>query len=165
MLRALRAQVQEQFAGMTLARRPALRRSDAPDALLATDLPQVADEAALMAFCREMACLGWRCVPNNGWLLLDAPVPAPDALPPAVPDGACGCCISLLLRHPDHADASEDIRRVVKAADAGSLPFERLCKQLHGEFAIRLRQGKPLPGALLPYLCQAWHDIYEEGKL
>lgn len=165
MLRALRTQVQEQFAGMTLARRPALRRSDAPDALLATDLPQVADEAALAAFCREMACLGWRCIPRNGWLLLDAPVPAPNASVPAVTDGACGCCISLLLRHPDHADAADDIRRVVKAADAGRIPFERLCKQLHGELAIRLRQGKPLPDALLPYLCQVWHDIYEEGKL
>lgn len=164
MLRALRAQVQAQFAGMTLARRPALRRSDAPDALLATDLPQLADADTLDAFCCEMARRGWRCMPCDGWLLLDAPVPAPDAYVPAVLSGACGCCISLLLRHPDQGNATEIIRRVVKAADAGRIPFERLCGQLHAEFAARLRCGLPLPGALLPYLCHAQRAFCKEEK-
>lgn len=164
MLRALRAQVQANFEGMTLLRRPALRRADAPDALLATNLPQVTDAAGADAFCREMRRLGWQCSLRAGWLLLDAPVPAPAAPVPAALEGECGCCISLLLRHPDQGDAAEDIRRVVKAADAGRKPFERLCGQLHAAFAEDLRRGRPLPGILLPYLCQAWHDLYEEDK-
>ena len=45
---------------------------------------------------------------------------------------------------------------VVKAADAGRQPFEKLCAALHGEFAVRLRRHEPLPGALLPYLCHAY---------
>lgn len=158
MLKALRAQVQEKLSLVPCSRQPALRRSDAPDALLATDLPLVADASAVEAFCRAMQHLGWHCTPQGGWLLLDAPVPPPDA--PIPPDlrGECGCCISLLLRHPDGADATAHIRRVVKAADAGRMPLERLCGQLHGEFAVRLRQHEPLPGALLPYLCKA--DTY-----
>lgn len=164
MLKRLREQVQAQLNCVEVRRRPALRRSDAPDALLATDLPQVAEPSAVDAFCRKMQRMGWRCMPCNGWLLLDVPVPVPDAPVPQVQRGECGCCISLLQRHPDPADASESIRRVVKAADAGRMPFERLCRQLHAEFAARLRQHVALPGALLPYLCQAQHVIEKEEE-
>lgn len=155
MLRALRTQVQEHLSAVACTRRPALRRSDALDALLATDLPLVADASAAEAFVRAMQGIGWRCVSCNGWLLLDAPVPPPDVPVPPVLRGECGCCISLLMRHPDGADITAYVRRVVKAADAGRIPFERLCGQLHAEFAVRLRQHEPLPGALLPYLCKA----------
>lgn len=156
MLRALRTQVQAHLSAVPCTRRPALRRSDDPDALLATDLPLVADASAAEAFIRAMQDIGWRCIPRNGWLLLDAPVPPPDAPVPTVLRGECGCCISLLMRHPDGADSTAYVRRVVKAADAGRIPFERLCGQLHAEFAVRLRQHAPLPGALLPYLCKAY---------
>lgn len=158
MLRALRAQVQGQMTLVPCVRRPALRRSDAPDALLATDLPLVADAASVESFIGAMQRLGWLCVTRNGWLLLDAPVPPPDAPVPTDLRDECGCCISLLLRHPDEADATAYVRRVVKAADAGRMPLERLCGQLHAEFAVRLRQHEPLPGALLPYLCKADTD-------
>ena len=155
MLRTLRTQVQSVLYAVPAKRKPALRRSDAPDALLATDLPLVAEEAAVSAFTADMAGLGWQVSARNGWLLLDAPVPVPAYTVPEILAGECGCCISLLLRHPECGSAEELIRAVVKAADAGRAPFERLCGQLHGEFARRLRRHEPLPGGLLPYLCHA----------
>lgn len=161
MLNELRSQVQRVLYAVPAQRKPALRRSDAPDALLATDLPLVADAAAVEAFRAELARLGWHTAEGKGWLLLDAPIPVPDAAVPAAPMGECGCCISLLVRHPDPAPAEAFIRAVVKAADAGRMPFERLCGQLHGEFAARLRKHEPLPGALLPYLCQGYLNIYK----
>lgn len=160
MLKPLRQQVQQAFLCVPAARRPALRRSDAADALLATDLPLIAEPEAVRDFCTALSGMGWQSSLRNGWLILDAPVPAPDAAPPRVLRGACGCCISLLQRHPDDADSRPFIRRVVKAADAGPLPFERLCRQLHAEFAAMLRLHQPLPGGLLPYICQAAIDLY-----
>lgn len=142
-------------------RKPALRRSDLADALFATDLPLVAESAEVAAFCAQLEAQGWRCGMHNGWLTLDADIPAPDAAIPDLLAGECGCCISLLLRHPENAPAEEYIRAVVKAADAGRQPFDRLCIQLHAEFAVRLRICEALPGALLPYLCQAYQTFYK----
>ena len=156
MLSDMRAQVQRVLYAVPAKRKPALRRSDAPDALLATDLPLAADASAVEAFRAELACMGWYTTEKNGWLMLDAPVPAPEYQVPAALIGECGCCISLLLRHPDDAPSKDLIRAVVKAADAGKIPFERLCGQLHEAFAERLRRNEPLPGALLPYLCHAY---------
>ncbi len=157
MLTALRAQVNAALAVVPARRRPTLRRCDAPDALLATDLPFIADEPAVAAFAADMQGKGWRVTSQNGWILLDAPIPAPEAPIPANFAGEAGCCISLLLRHPGSAEAAELIRAVAKAAEAGPLPFERLCTQIHADFAARLRKKAPLPGALLPYLCAAYH--------
>ncbi len=160
MLCNIRARVQEALYAVPAKRRPALRRSDAPDALLATDLPLIADAQAVEAFRAELAGMGFSTWERQGWLLLDVPVPVPDAPLPASLVGECGCCISLLVRHPDGAPAEDFIRAVVKAADAGCIPFERLCGQLHAELAARLRRHEPLPGALLPYLCQACTTLY-----
>ncbi len=156
MLTALRLQLQSVLYMLPVKRKPALRRSDAEDALFATDLPLAADSATVEAFRTEMTARGWKVSERNGWLTLDASVPAPEVTIPADLTGECGCCISLLLRHPDDAPADDLIRAAVKAADAGNQPFERLCTQLHGEFAARLRNHQPLPGALLPYLCRAY---------
>ena len=155
MLTVLRTQVQSALYAVPTRRKPALRRSDAPDALFATDLPLVAGAAAVEAFRTDMAARDWHSELRNGWLILDAPVPVPEyTLPNALAGEGC-CCISLLLRHPDSAPAGDYIRAVCKAAEAGRQPFERLCAQLHGEFAARLRRHEPLPGAMLPYLCRA----------
>ncbi|MGN0793076.1 MAG: hypothetical protein ACI4MG_01235 [Aristaeellaceae bacterium] len=161
MLKALRLQVNTALQSVPARRKPALRRSDAPDALLATDLPLAADANAVAAFIRALTGAGWRVWQgDNGWLLLDVPVPAPEHAPDADADGECGCCLTLLTRHPDTADATELIRLAVKAADAGRKPFERLCAWLHGELAVRLRRKEPLPGALRPYLARAYDDLY-----
>lgn len=161
MLTALRTQVQRVLYAVPAKRKPALRRSDAAEALFATDLPLIAEEAAVAVFTADMTGLGWTVSMRNGWLTLDAPVPAPTYAMPDAPAGECGCCISLLRRHQDDAPAEEFIRALVKAADSGRLPFERLCGQLHGEFAARLRRHEALPGALLPYLCCAYETLYK----
>ena len=155
MLTALRQQVQAVLYAIPAKRKPALRRSDAPDALFATDLPLIAEVSAVAAFTAELKKMGWTVREGKGWLMLDAAVPVPAYTVPAELTGECGCCISLLLRHDEAAAATEAIRAVVKAADAGKQPFDRLCAQLHGELAARLREHQPLPGALLAYLCRA----------
>lgn len=161
MLTGLRQQVQSVLYAAPAIRKPALRRADAADALFATDLPLIAEADSVCAFIADMEQRGWILHERNGWLLLDAAVPVPGYAVPTAPAGECGCCISLLLRHMDDAPAEEHIRAVVKAADAGKQPFERLCGQLHGEFAAQLRQHQPLPGKLLPYLCAAYDKFYE----
>lgn len=161
MLTALRQQVQSVLYAVHAQRKPALRRSDAAEALFATDLPLIAEAEAVQKFLADMKQRGWTVSLRNGWLLLDTAVPTPEYAVPTAPAGECGCCILLLLRHPDDAPAEDNIRAVVKAADAGKRPFERLCEQLHGEFAAQLRQHQPLPGKLLPYLCAAYDKFYE----
>ena len=161
MLTALRAKVQDVLYAMPARRKPALRRSDVADALFATDLPLVAEKEAADAFIKEMKACGWTVRERSGWLTLDAAVPVPACETPKEPAGECGCCISLLQRHPEDAPAEACIRAVVKAADAGKQPFERLCGQLHGEFAQCLRNHQPLPGRLLPYMCWAYNKFYE----
>lgn len=164
MMKSLRAEVNGVLLAAKCRRKPALRRSDAPDALLATDLPLAADADAVEAAVRRLTALGWCVWPaENGWLLLDAPVPSPEAAIPRTLAGECGCCISILLRHPEDGEAAELIRALVKAEEAGVQPFERFCAQLHGELAARLRRHEPLPGALLPYLCRA-HETYDIGR-
>lgn len=160
MLSGLREQVQRVLYAVPAGRKPALRRSDAQDALFATDLPLIAESTAVEAFREEMFRLGWQTQIRGSWILLDAAVPVPDASVPAEAAGECGCCIALLQRHPDAAPSEAFIRMVVKAADAGRQPFERICTQLHAEFAVRLRRHEALPGALLPYLCHAWNRLY-----
>ena len=160
MLTALRSQVQAVLYAVPAKRKPALRRCDAVDALFATDLPLVAESDVVEIFCSALAELGWRTELRNSWLVMDALIPVPEYTIPANLAGACGCCISLLLRHMDDIPAAEEIRAVVKAADAGKQPLDKLCTQLHGEFARRLCQHQPLPGALLPYLCHTYHKFY-----
>lgn len=160
MLTMLRQQVQAMLYAVPAQRKPALRRSDAPDALFATDLPLIAATDAVSGFVASMEALGWTVRERNGWLTLDASVPSPQYDLPKALEGECGCCISLLLRHQDAAPADEMIRAVVKAAEAGNLPFERLCGTLHQDFAARLRRKEALPGALLPYLCCAYQKLY-----
>lgn len=161
MMKELRAQVQRELYAVPAQRKPALRRSDLHNALLATDLPLIAPDEAVQDFAARMAAIGWRCWLHNGWLALDAPIPAPDADVPQVLTGEAGCCISLLLRHQDNGPAQDWIRAVVKAADAGKMPFERLCGELHSALAAMLRVHQPLPGELLPWLCKACHMLYK----
>ncbi len=159
-LTPLRQQVQSVLYALPAKRKPALRRSDLPDALFATDLPLVAEADAVAAFRADLARLGWHTAERSGWLTLDAPVPAPEADVPASLQGECGCCISLLLRHEGNAPAQGYIRDLAKAAEAGCQATERLCMRLHGDFALRLRRLQPLPGALLPYLCFVHNKLY-----
>lgn len=160
MMKTLRAEVNGVLMSVSCRRKPALRRSDEPEALLATDLPLAADAGAVGEVIQRLTALGWRIWPaENGWLLLDAPVPPPKTVPPSTMQGECGCCIALLARHPEDGDARGLIRSAVKAEEAGRQYFDRFCARLHGELAARLRRHEPLPGGLLPYLCRAYETL------
>lgn len=157
MLSALRREMQQLLAQTPASRKPALRRSDAPDALLATDLPLLAEEDDLTAFIAVAMAKGWRVsfLPN-GWMALDHDVAAPDVPVPAAAEGEIGCCLSLLTRHPQGRAEAAYIRALVKADDAGKQELEKLCRTWHGDFARRLRLHQMLPG-VLPHLCAAIH--------
>ena len=165
MLTPLRAEVNALLAETPVRRKAALRRSDAPDALLATDLPYAAAPADAADFIERAEAAGWAVNrAENGWLLLDKPVPVPVASVPERAEGACGCCLSLLLRHPDDGSARELIRELVRAEEAGNVAFERFCTALHSHLAALLRLRQPLPGALLPYLAHAYATIADRRK-
>lgn len=161
MLAALRAELRTLLSAVPSARPAVLRRSDRADMLLACDLPLAADEQAAAAFTQALTARGWTVLPQAGWLLLDKPVPVP-AVPDAIPTliGELGCVLSLLRRHPDDVCDEQTVRAVVKAAEQGAPALERLCKQLHADWAEALRLGRPLPGRLLPYLIQAAKEVY-----
>lgn len=152
MLRALREEMQQLLAAAPAGRKPALRRTDAPDALLATDLPLIAEEDDLSAFVAVVMAQGWRVgfLPN-GWMTLDHDVPVPDAEAMQHVPGEMGCCLSLVERHPDGEMDKAYIRALVKAEDAGTMELEKLCRLWHRDFARRLRMKQSLPG-VLPYL-------------
>lgn len=161
MLRALRAQVQTALGSVNVHRKPALRRSDRPDALLATDLPLAADREAVQDFTERMTALGWRVGEEKNWLFLDAEVPVPEDVACSEAAGELGCCLSLLERHEGSDAPKETIRAIVKAAEAGNI--ERLCAQLHRDWAAALRRHEPLPGGLQPYLSRAAQDMQKEA--
>lgn len=160
MLRALRVQVNALLADTPVRRKPALRRSDAPGALLATDLPYAADEKATADFIARAEAAQWSVRrAENGWLLLDRPVPVPDAPEMTDYQGECGCCLWLLRQHPENRDAAEMIRQLVRAQEKGPAEIERFCGALHASLAAMLRRGEALPGGLVPYLAAAYQTI------
>lgn len=164
MLTPLRAEVNALLAQIPVRRKPALRRCDTGDALLATDLPFAAEEDAVLAFCAAAKAAGWQvATAENGWLLLDKAVPAPLLRMPAVLVGECGCCIALLARHPEAGETERLIRCIVTAEEAGTAALDRCCAALHERLAAMLRLHQPLPGALMPYLIHAY-EKYSEGR-
>ena len=162
MLTPLRRKMQALLAAVPVRRKPTLRRSDAPEALLATDLPLAAEEGTVEAFTAAAEEAGWTVMRRGDWLLLDHPVDTPDCPVPDRFTGEAGCCLSLLLRHGGGDAPAEDIRALVKALDAGETALERLCAAWHRDWAARLRRHEPLPGGLIPYLCGAITRVTKE---
>jgi len=157
-LTALRHQVREHLEALPAQRKPALRRTDDPGALLMTDLPRIAGPEEVAAFIAALEKEGWRAWQEPGWLLLDHDVPVPDRPWPDAFPGEWGCCLRLLRAHPGKDAPREYIRALVKAAEQGNDKVERLCKAWHGEFAARMREHQPLPGGLVPYLLAAMKE-------
>lgn len=162
MLTALRQQLQQLLLHTPASRRPALRRSDRPDALFATDLPLLTEEDDLTASIAVAVQSDWRIgfLPN-GWMTLDHDIPAPPLTIPPISQNEAGCCLSLLLQHPGGTVEKEYIRAIAKAADIGPVEVEKLCRIWHGDFSARLRQHQTLPD-VLPYLCAAVCSSKEE---
>ncbi len=158
MLTGLRRAVQAHLTAVPAQRKPALRRTDDPQALLMCDLPCIASGEAVAAFIAALEAEGWRVRQEKGWLLLDHAVPAPEMIWPEEYPGESGCCLWLLRQHPGDAPAEEYIRALVKAAEVGKQRVEWLCAQWHGAFAVRLREQRPLPGGLAPYLASVMKE-------
>ena len=128
-----------------------IRRSDDDRFLLATDLPLVTDEAAFRCLMVDAENAGFRCEIIRNWLFVDCAIEPETEKPPVFsPEGRC--CLSILKRHPDGETDAIWLRRVVKAFEAGEKPLEKCFAQLHMELAARLRQHRPLPTNLIPYL-------------
>lgn len=159
MLTAMRRQVQACLASVPCRRRPALRRTDNPDFLLMTNLPQAASPQDVAAFAQALRHLGWRVEEIPGWLLLDGPIPVPACPAPASYPGEAGCCAWLLQHHPGGDAPLDMLRALVKAAEQGAPQVEKLCRAWHGQLAAMLRRHQPLPGGLLPYLCAAMKEV------
>lgn len=155
MLTALRAEAAALLSACPTRRRPALRRSDDPTFLLATDLPLAAEAAVAEAFTHQMEAQGWRIVPRGGWLLMDHALPMPADPGLATAPGEMGCALWLLRRHPGGEAPADALRALVKAAEAGPGPLERLCREWHAAWAEALRRHITLPGGLAPYLAAA----------
>lgn len=153
MLTPLRQEVQACLSTIRCQRKPALRRTDDPDYLLMTDLPQAAMPESVAAFAAALQLRGWAVQEMPGWLLLDHPLPAPAYTLPTDYPGELGCCMWLLRQHPGSAAPPEMLRALAKAAEQGSAQVERLCTAWHRQFAAQLRRHQPLPGGLFPYLC------------
>ena len=65
------------------------------------------------------------------------------------------CCLSLLERHPygneggscpEDREAERTVRALIKAGEKGQKAYAALCRELHREWAGRLRRKEPIPG-------------------
>ena len=126
----------------------ALRRSLREDFLYATDLPAV-DEAAAGHFTKAAEEAGWIVERCGDWLQLDRrEAGVPEGIPALAAGPEARCCASLLKRHAGRTGEPDRRaeRRLVKASEAGPAAWEKVCEELHGEWAERLRKHEPLPG-------------------
>ena len=91
---------------------------------------------------------GWESMTDGGWMQVRKAVLEP---PEDWYDGAfgpeAGCCRSLIERHPERM--KEPGQRIeyllIRAGEEGERAYEAACRQLHGEWAERLRKKQKLP--------------------
>lgn len=164
LLTAYRLEIQALLTGTHALRKPFLRRSLRPDALLVTDLPRITDAGTLAVFSAALTARGWTVL-RCGELLELTPRLTPPAMAGEISPGPDRTALrrlhSLLARHPDTGDAFAQTLAFLKAEEAGPQPLENLCRSLCRQCAACLRAHTPLPGTLLPYVHYA---LAEEGK-
>ncbi len=151
-MNAWRKELRTMLDRLATARPAVLRRSREEDFLYATDLPQIATEAQILAFGREAESCGWRWIAENGWIQLSHPAEMPPEgwfEGPFGPEAAC--CASLLERHgaDGNRTAETETQRaaiaLIKAGEEGPAAYEQTCQELHRKLAERLRNGESLP--------------------
>ena len=152
MLTALRKELNGRFAAWSLPRRPALRRAEEAEWLFCTDLPLLMDAEALTAALEALSLVGWRWERRGGWLWLDHPLQTPEDVPDIPLSEEAACLVSLLERHPDGPEEPALYRTLAKASEQGMLPWLKLCRALHRDWAVRLRLHQPLPGKAVPWI-------------
>ena len=142
----LRSEAQSLISGSETFRPATLRRSLNENYLYATDLPQAADAATAESFLSRAQRAGWKTKKENGWILMDPPAGKMEENPFEGPFGPeAKCCASLLNRHGSGREGKREQRMLLKAGEKGPEAFEKVCEQLHREWAAALRTGEVLP--------------------
>ena len=154
---ALRKELAELLEQADGKRRPALRRSLLRDWLYAADLAAACPGHAGEALAKELRAAGWETREDGDWTQMRKPVYRPPEgwySGPFGPEAAC--CASLLERHPGGPEGEDPgiICRLIKAGEEGPEAVERVCAELHREWAARMRAGKPLPGISREYFAR-----------
>lgn len=164
LLTPYRRTVQALLHGIPALRKPFLRRSLRPDALLTTDLPRLTVPESLAWLIAALEAQGWTALRQGDYLEL-----TPGLVPPA-PGGhvfagadrpALRRLFHLLNRHPAPRGDTAAILALLKAEEAGTPSLEKLCQTLCRQCAVCLRTHERLPGELLPYV---HHILSEEGE-
>lgn len=128
-------------------RTPVLRRSNKTQFLLATDFPLITDKNSMTAFMELAETNGWQTITDRGWIHLNrkAVFEAAEEIPDPGPEAAC--CLSLINRHPNEMVPSDGTaeRLMLKAMEQGTEACERICCELHAEWAASLRKHKGIP--------------------
>ena len=168
MMSGLRAELREILEGVPCRRPPALRRSFRPDALYTTDFPQIAEENAICILVRQSEAAGWTVASYGGWLHFAKELTSPPEELSGMSFGTeAACCASLLERHAETGENTSGFRtednricfRLVKAAEEGPASYEQVCRELHREWAERLRLGRRLPS-----LSVRWFGIPDQDE-
>ena len=127
-------------------RLPALRRSSKEMWLFATDYPQAADNQSVQRLLDMLREVGWKAELDAGWVFIDRfPVyEASEEQPFRTPE-AC-CCLSLIKRNLNKMPSDGSIeRKILKALEEGKDAYDRICTDVHAQWAALLRQHKDLP--------------------
>ena len=147
-INALRRELNTLIIPDHAGRKPAIRRSLREEWLYATDLPAIVCEERLEAVRSLLSESGWESMTDGGWMQIRKTVTEP---PEDWYDGSfgpeAGCCRSLIERHPERTE--EPGQRIeyllIRAGEEGEMAYEAACRQLHGEWAERLREKQKLP--------------------
>ena len=156
MLTSLRAELNALLLQAAPRRRPAVRRASQENWLFATDVPLLVHEGELARLLQSLESGGWHGELRDGWLYLAHALPKPVHRPLHEPEGACGCVLSVLRRHPESSAVPDELLYgLAKAAEQGTAKLEKYCETLHRQLAQQLRRRNPLPAGLIPYLLEA----------
>ena len=155
MLTALRRELRARLDALPVARPAVLRRAREEAWLFASDVPALIEGEALRALLQSLQADGWTAsVGTDGWLRLDHHIALPESLSPVpcVDTAELDCLLSVLARHPSDLEDADSLCSLCKAWEEGAIAFNRCIRQLHGSWAVCLRDRRPLPGGLTPYL-------------
>ncbi len=147
-----RKELQLMLAKEKTVRPPALRRSLEEAYLYATDLPLLLSPEELADFRERAEQAGWQTERKDCWLQLTRTVcKPPDGWRKGILLTEAAACASLLRRWESRKEGKErpDGQReavlLVKAGETGSKALESVCRKLHGEWAVLLREHRALP--------------------
>ncbi len=146
-MNAWRLEIKEWLEEAGAPRPPALRRSLREDFLYATDLPKLLPREELERFEQRAEAAGWTWREEGDWLELTRGGEAPPAGWYGGPfGGEAACCLSLLERQGGGKGTDDRaVLKLIKAGEEGPEACEKVWREIHLNWAERLREGKELP--------------------